>query len=59
MYDKEKKWLHHNSNLRYGGYWANGGIDEEVVLRAAFPFMLFIGVAMVFILTHIKLIIAG
>ena len=38
----------------------NGKIDEDVVLRIAFPFMLAIAIAMMSILVgHIKLIIAG
>eukprot|EP00579_Thalassiosira_antarctica_P029688 CAMPEP_0202033142 /NCGR_PEP_ID=MMETSP0905-20130828/65895_1 /ASSEMBLY_ACC=CAM_ASM_000554 /TAXON_ID=420261 /ORGANISM="Thalassiosira antarctica, Strain CCMP982" /LENGTH=210 /DNA_ID=CAMNT_0048597033 /DNA_START=526 /DNA_END=1155 /DNA_ORIENTATION=- len=41
-------------------YHAKGKIDEDIVLRAAFPFMLFIAAAMLFILVpHVKLIRAG
>jgi len=41
-------------------YRLNGKIDEDVVLRAAFPFMLAIATAMLCILVgHVKLIIAG
>lgn len=41
-------------------YHENGKIDEDIILRAAFPFMLLIGVALVFILvSHLKLISSG
>ena len=41
-------------------YQLNGKIDEDIVLRAAFPFMLFIGIAMTCILLpHVNLIRSG
>ncbi|KAL7542332.1 hypothetical protein ACHAXR_011685 [Thalassiosira sp. AJA248-18] len=41
-------------------YHAEGKIDDDIVLRTAFPFMLFISVAMMFILVpQMKLLIAG
>ena len=41
-------------------YQLKGKIDEDIVLRAAFPFMFFIGIAMMCILVpHVNLIRAG
>mmetsp|Transcript_16118 Transcript_16118/g.34847 ORF Transcript_16118/g.34847 Transcript_16118/m.34847 type:complete len:354 (+) Transcript_16118:241-1302(+) len=41
-------------------YQLKGRIDEDIVLRTAFPFMLFIGIAMLCIIVpHAKLILAG
>ena len=41
-------------------YQTNGRIDDDIVLRAAFPFMFMIGVALLCILVpHIRLILTG
>ena len=41
-------------------YNQNGKVDEDIIVRAAFPFMCFVGIAMTCLLVpHLKLISSG